>query len=1026
VLTADQVLEFARRISFPLRLAARRVAAARRPLSVAGVGVALASCALAAAFAASAIVENRAVADAIDELGPAARDVDVDWVGLNGSGSERLDALDRRAVAALGSVGLVPSGRTLVYRDTYIAGRLVRFAAVDGLAKWFVLRRGRFPRTCRPARCEAVVLGSGPVPNVRGVSVVGAVEPRPGTPARRLLGTATGRVSPLVADGVSAANRLPAFESTFRSYTWTAPLTSARPTAWTLEELQLGLTRARTRLQAASPRFDLRASLDSLDDVARDARVAYRRLLLVGSECAVLFLVFAVVAASSLRAGASSARRRLRRFGARRWQTDLLAGAEATVIVVPAAVLGWAVGAVVASLLAAATDTPLWPLLERTVLSASGVVIAALLAALAVLILFATMRAQPVSVRGRRLSIVDVAAGGALLAVVVALAVGETDAETLARDRGTGIVLLLVPGLLIVAVAIFAARATGPLFRLAERLAPRTRPALRLALLSAARNPGTQLITVGFLVVSVGLAVFAATYRSTLVEGQRAEAAFAVPLDYTVRRAGLRRTPEERSIGAAYALRKGVPVVRRAGEAPSLNLTETVDVLGLPSDALVRLRWRSDFSETTPEELADRIAPQRPLHPVGPRLPADAEVLSLPVTVRGDRFTVAANLRSERGTYLVLALGEAQRGRNRLRARLPRAARGGTVVGLTLEMPPAEAVGGAHASGEGTAPEVFSVGALTLGQPSVSTREGTRQVPVDYRRWVAATESSPGLSGVRETLSIRYLLSRERVFRLRPRQPTDGRPIPVVACDSLADRVGTGGVLPISVGPAVFQAEIVARAALIPSLRCPFVVGDLGALETAVTASSPGAAVADEAWIAGPPGLASSLERAGAIPVTVSSRRAVEAELRNDPLARGTVAVLAAGSLVALLVAVLALLLVVSVELRDEAGDFLDLESQGLEPASLRRQLLLRTGSLAAFGILGGLLAGALLMMVVTDLVAVGAGRATPVPPLRPYVAWPELALGLLGFAAALGVALTAATRRAFAGPIPSRAGELS
>jgi ABC-type antimicrobial peptide transport system permease subunit len=136
------------------------------------------------------------------------------------------------------------------------------------------------------------------------------------------------------------------------------------------------------------------------------------------------------------------------------------------------------------------------------------------------------------------------------------------------------------------------------------------------------------------------------------------------------------------------------------------------------------------------------------------------------------------------------------------------------------------------------------------------------------------------------------------------------------------------------------------------------------------------------------------------------------------------VAVLAAGSLVALVLTVLALLLVVSVELRDEAGDFLDLESQGMEPASLRRQLVLRTGSLAVFGILGGLAAGALLTAVVTELVAVGAGRAAPTPPLRLYVAWPELALGLLGFAVALGAALTAATRRAFAGPLPGRTGE--
>jgi hypothetical protein len=779
-------------------------------------------------------------------------------------------------------------------------------------------------------------------------------------------------------------------------------------------------------LQAASLRFGLDAPLDSLNDVALDARVAYRRLLLVGSECAVLFLVFAVVAASSLRSSARSASRRLRRFGASRWQTDLLALAEATAIVVPGAVLGWAAGALVAAGLAAATDTPLRPLLERTVLSPTGLALAAALAALAVLILFATTRAQPLSVRGRGLSLVDVTAGAALLAVVVALAVGETDAERLARDRGTGIVLLLVPGLLIVAGAILAARLTGPAFRLAERLAPRTRPSLRLALLSAARNPGMQLVTVGFLVVSVGLAVFAATYRSTLLEGERAEAGFAVPLDYAVRKAAPGPGTGEQSVGATYTRWKAVPVIRRSAQAPSLNLMTTIDVLGVPSGALERLRWRSDFAETGPEELDRRIAPRHPLQPSGPRLPSDAMALTLPVTVRGDSFVVTANVRTEGGTYLALDLGEARPGRNVVRARLPQSARNGSLLGLNLEMPPAEAVSAAHAAGEGAAPDVFSVGSLVLAQPSVSTARGSMPMPVDYRQWIAATESSPGASLSRNTLRIRYLLTQERAFRLRPRQPTDGGPIPVIACDSLTDRVGLDGVVPLSLGEAVVNAQIVARASLFPTLRCPFVVADRGALETAVNASAPGAAVADEAWIAGPQGLTTTLGRAaGGIPVAVASRRAVEAELRDDPLARGTVAVLAAGSLVALVLAVLAVLLVVSIELRDESGDFYDLESQGMAPATLRRQLVHRIGSLTVFGVLCGLATGALLAAVVTKLVAVGAGAGDPVPPLRVHVAWPELVIGLLCFAIVLGVTLSVVTRRAFAGPLPARSGEV-
>ncbi|HEU6445918.1 MAG TPA: FtsX-like permease family protein, partial [Gaiellaceae bacterium] len=949
----------------------------------------------------------------------------VSWVGLTDVSSEPLADIDRRTRDALETVGLEPRDRTLVYRDTRLEGQAVRLAAADRLERWFVLRRGRLPRPCTPQRCETVAVAGDRVPEVHGFPVVGVVEPRGGAAARRLLGTPTRRVGRLVAEDVAGADRLPALASDFRTYTWSAPLSDAKPTAWTLGELERNLTLAGTRLQAASFHFGLNAPLHLLDEVALDARVAYRRLLLVGGECAVLFLVFAVVAASSLRSSALSASRRLRRFGASRWQADLLAGAEAIAIVVPATVLGWSAGALITIPLAAATETPLRSLLARTVLSPSGLALAAVLAALAALVLFLTMRARPLSFRGRGVALVDAAAVAALVAVAVALAVGETDAETLARDRGTGVVLLLVPGLVIVAGAILVARLTGPVFRLAERLAPRTGPSLRLALLSAARNPGTQLVTVGFLVVSVGLAVFAATYRSTLVEGERAEAAYAVPLDYTVRRAAPGRAVGAVSVGAAFAGRDAAPVIRRVAEAPSLDLTETVAVLGLPGGSLQRLRWREDFSETDPAELGRLITPERSLQAVGPRLPPGGEELALPVTVRGDALVVTANVRTEGGTYLVLDLGEARSGRSVLRATLPASAGSGTILGLALEMPAAASTSAAHAAGEGGVPDVFSRGTVQFGRPVVSTPEGRRTVVVDYRQWRFAAEPSRPASTARGSLQVRYLLTQERAFRLRPRQPTDGAPIRVIACDDLADRVGAGGVVPLSIGPAVVNARIVARASLFPTLRCPFVVADVSELETAIGATAPGVAVADEAWIAGPPGVSGSLENAAqGVAVAVTSRRALESELRDDPLARGTGVVLAAGSLLALVLAVLAVLLVVSVELRDERGDYLDLEAQGMAPAALRRQLVLRLGSLALFGVLGGLAIGALLTAVVTELVAVGAGRAAPVPPLRLHVSWPEVALGLLAFAVALAVALGAATRRAFGEPASAGSGE--
>ena len=63
---------------------------------------------------------------------------------------------------------------------------------------------------------------------------------------------------------------------------------------------------------------------------------------------------------------------------------------------------------------------------------------------------------------------------------------------------------------------------------------PENALALRLAALGLARRPGYAAVAVAFVVVSVGFALFASSYRSTLVVAQQQEAAFAVPADDVV------------------------------------------------------------------------------------------------------------------------------------------------------------------------------------------------------------------------------------------------------------------------------------------------------------------------------------------------------------------------------------------------------------------------------------------------------------------------------------------------------------
>ena len=189
---------------------------------------------------------------------------------------------------------------------------------------------------------------------------------------------------------------------------------------------------------------------------------------------------------------------------------------------------------------------------------------------------------------------------------------------------------------------------------------------------------------------------------------------------------------------------------------------------------------------------------------------------------------------------------------------------------------------------------------------------------------------------------------------------------------------------------------------------------DRSRLETALNASVPGSAVADEAWVSGSPGLAARLKQGAPSPVRVTSRRAVEQELRSDPLARGSLLVLAAAGLVALVLSLVGLALTVAVELRDEDGELFDLETQGMGPAALRQQVRLRAGAVLLAGLVGGLALGAVLAVVVLKALAVSANSTEPVPPLVLAPDWPVLLIGCVLFVAlALGV-VALLTRTAF------------
>jgi hypothetical protein len=742
-----------------------------------------------------------------------------------------------------------------------------------------------------------------------------------------------------------------------------------------------------------------------------------RRLLLVGGQAAALLLAFAVLAASAFRRDAEGAARRLAWQGARRWQMLALPAAEAGAVALLAVLGGWAVGSLLGAAVADSAGAEAGTILRRSALSTTGLVTGAVLATAAWLLVVAFLRARPVRLGGAAVTPLDVAALGAAAVVVVILARGPLRSEELGRDDGASTSILILPGLVGLVAAVAAARALGPALRLGERLARRAPIPVRLGALALARRPGRASVAVGFLAVSFGLALFAEGYRSTLARGQEDRAAFAAPADFVLRQDVRNLVPVGNvptgSLGSRVSVQK---VLRRSGDVARLDGGLTL--LALRADELERIDgWRADFAALPREELARRIARDGDARLRGTPLPPAAAALAVAAFAKGDDVTVAANVETPRGEFVTVPLGQTRTGRTtRLRGELPEEAWGGRLVGLTFGI----ARVAYHDRGEGEpVREPPATTNLTLG----ALRAGGAPLEFDYGRWVAAGGVhlvSGDRSGARMTL----ILTNEFPGRLRPAQPTDGRPVPAIASPRLAAAAGAGGVLPLRLTGDGLRVRIVAVAEQFPTAEGEFVVADRDLVSTALNSDRPGAAVPNELWLDVPSdaraAVAAELARPPFAALDVTSQRAVLIDLRGSPLARATLLALLGAALCALVFALAGLLLVVITDKRDESGELFDLEAQGADEAMLRSHLRVRAAAVATAGLCGGLVAGVALSVIVVDFVTLTAEGAEAEPPLVLALDWTLLGLAAAGYvlvaAALIGLATAAAFRAGEAG----------
>jgi FtsX-like permease family len=1017
--------------------AALRVSAARlrarplRPLLVVA-GVTLAFAMVVAVVGGSLVARQQALRRGLADVPAATRGFRVDRFGI--PLSRRTYRREDRAVRrVLGTLAAGEIRRVVFFRQLRIGGQLVEIAAIDGLPGIVRLRSGRLPRSCTPAGCEVLEIGGrGPPQLAEGdirLNRVGVAELRDPNQFGYISAAAEGPAAPpllVIAPSVEAVERLPALAPYFRVYSWLSPLRADRLHTWDIGRTLDAESRAQTALYAADSAFRLSSPDDELLNADRRGKIAARRLVLVGGETSALLLGFAIIAAIGLRRGLASERRRLLARGARRWQAWLTLGAEVGAMTLVGGLAGVAAGAAVVATIAGGADQPAGAILGHALLAPWT--IAALLGGIVgvTLVLAATTLTRDDDSTRRRIQLVDVAALGAAVTIVVGLSRGALDPESV--TNGNTVLLLILPALVCFVVSVVLARLLGPAMRAGERFTRHRSLSLRLGVLALARAPSRTVVSCAFIAVALGLALFAAAYRATLARGAADQAAFSVPLDYTVAEGSKLVLPLDAAPLRSYARTdsgaRAYPVVRVGATTPGAGAAVlSPTVLGLPADAIRHLHWRSDFSSLSLREIARKLAAQGEPRQFGIAVPPGARTLTTNARLQGVDLVAWVILADDRGRISLARLGRVPRQPGTLTAAIGRGRDGPLrILGLQLALPESEVFTFAHRDTEGEVSVVPS-GELDLGPLVAGGRELT-----DWHDWTLSTGGDvlPRPDGAR----IRFAFQDTGLrLVLRPVQPTDGRLMPVVVSPDVARAAGgVGGTTVLDFQDTHVDAKVVGVATRLPSVPAdagPFVLADGRWLSTAIDSNAPGEGGPSEVWISAPGDrgeVGDALSRPPFSSLVVASRSAQERKLADDPLAHATAVALGAAGLVALVLAVLGFWVGVVSELHDERSDFFDLEAQGLAPADMRRQLRMRGVILLVLGIAGGLGLAVLLTRLVVSLIRVSGTTGVPEPPLRLDPDWLVGGLGIVALLLAALLVAEGASLAAFRGTRPERA----
>lgn len=998
------------------RLRARPLAAAIITLAVAGAGALIGWSSLAAALA-----QEDNVRLGVAGLPPDERAIQVVYHRVPfelEAGPGLLDPKETAVsvlLADLADLRDAQPARVQIWQPTGEGARLV---VTRDPAEDVAVVNGRLPAGCRQRVCEALALGEDfrPGDRIRLGDAATAVVVGSGSLRPTVLPSGPSALPGIPDPGDRAllvrslAGPLPGLvETSGTSVATTAPLD---PDAFHASELRAAagrIRRAIVRVEREETLVEAAAPLEALDRLSDRGDAARQRLLLIAGQGAALAVVFAAFAASARRRETELLDDQLATLGASRTQILASRLAEALAPSLAGCLLALAGLAVAVRVIAERNGLPgsfvAAALPGETVVTIVGVATAA-----AVLL--------SVSVAPRRRSRFGV--GALELAAVTALAfvawqaatTGGLDPDRIAAGEGAGPVLLVLPALAFFATAVLLLRLLPAALRLAERTARRGPLGLRVAFLTAARNPTQAAAATTFLAVALGSALFSLNYEATLEQHAYDEARFTAGAQWRVREHSTEEgtsaadvTPLTRFGGPATE--RPTPTLRLAGrvrERFASGASLDVEILALPAERIPAvLGWRESFSDLTRAEIARRLG-SKAARLTGPEIAADARAVRVWARSQAGRPPRLATLHfllPEEQRFAQLRLGVISPEWRRVAARLPRRLQGAELVGVELaptEIPP----GGVDPGGfvelgrfEARRPGGWSalppLDGWTAGRPG----GGVAEYSV-----IAAPfpEDAPVARG------IHFDLTSTVVPLIRPAVPVPDA-LPAVASERAAG-LGVGGTITVDVLGLQLPLRVAARASLFPTVVDDpesFVVLDYDTLFAFLNADRPGFAAPSEAWFfqRQAPNFVQRLETA---PFRLESAVGVEPvteRLLNDPLAAGTRDVLSVAAIAAAALALLGLMLSTRSALGSERLLLAEYEAMGIPPATLARSLQIRLLLLSALGVAAGILGALLAVRLVGAFVAVTGASARPLPAIEPLVAWSAIAVVLAAVAIA-------------------------